>query len=189
MSKFLLISRVILVAAAIAAASPAFADPPSHAPAHGWRKKHDPNYVGYTGRTWEQDYGVVEGHCNRDAIGAAVGAVVGGVIGSQVGDGSGRVVAIVLGTVIGAAIGHEIGRVLDDKDRACIGHALELARNGESVRWTNETNGATYVVTPLAAESGSTCRDFDLVVSTQGKTESQRGHACRTTDGTWQMSP
>ena len=189
MSKFLLISRVILVAAAIAAASTAFADPPSHAPAHGWRKKHDPNYVGYTGRTWEQDYGVVEGHCNRDAIGAAVGAVVGGVIGSQVGDGSGRVVAIVLGTVIGAAIGHEIGRVLDDKDRACIGHALELARNGESVRWVNETNGATYVVTPLAAESGSTCRDFDLVVSAQGKTESQRGHACRTTDGTWQMSP
>ena len=189
MSKKSCAVRILMLVAAMGLAIPAFADPPSHAPAHGWRKKHDPYYVGYTGRSWEQDYGIVEGHCNRDAIGTAIGAVVGGAVGSQVGDGSGRVVAIVLGTVIGAAIGHKIGRELDERDRACIGHALELAKDGQSVRWVNESDGASYVVTPIAADTGSTCRDFDLVVSAQGKTESQRGHACRTTDGTWQMSP
>ena len=37
---------------ALTAAVPqgAYADPPPWAPAHGWRKKHDPNYVGYTGK-------------------------------------------------------------------------------------------------------------------------------------------
>jgi hypothetical protein len=39
----------------------AHADPPSWAPAHGWRKKHDPDYVGYTGKKWPDDYGVVSG--------------------------------------------------------------------------------------------------------------------------------
>src|SRR5437764_1236152 len=59
-----------------------FADPPDHAKAHGWRKKHDAQYVGYTGREWEHDYGVVEGHCDRKEVGTVIGGVAGGVIGS-----------------------------------------------------------------------------------------------------------
>ena len=31
----------------------ALADPPKHAPAHGWRKKHDPYYVGFSGYRWQ----------------------------------------------------------------------------------------------------------------------------------------
>jgi surface antigen len=179
----------IAFAAMLSIATPVVADPPSHAPAHGWRKKHDPYYVGYTGRQWDQDYGIVEGHCNRDAIATAVGAVVGGVIGSQVGEGDGRVVAIVVGTVIGAAVGHAIGRELDDRDRACVGHALELADDGQSVRWQNETSGVSYVVTPLGAADDENCRDFALESSLDGQLESQRGRACRTADATWQMKP
>ena len=100
---------------------PALADPPAHAPAHGWRKKHDPSYVGYTGREWPRDYGVVEGTCNRKEIGTVLGAVVGGAIGSQIGDGSGRTVAIIVGSVLGAVIGREIGR---DMDRAGPGRRI-----------------------------------------------------------------
>jgi surface antigen len=109
-------------------------------------------------------------------------------VGSQVGDGSDRVVAIVVGTVIGAAIGREIGRELDDRDRACIGHALELAKDGQSVRWVNENDGLSYIVTPTPADGSSTCRDFDLVISAESGTQSARRHAFRTADGTWQMS-
>src|SRR5262245_20788082 len=187
-SNHSLAARAVLIAALVLAV-PALADPPSHAPAHGWRKKHDPYYVGYTGREWEHDYGIIEGECNRDAIGAVIGGVVGGAVGSQVGDGSGRVVAIVVGTVIGAAIGREIGEELDDRDRACIGHALELAKDGQSVHWLNENDGLSYVVTPIAVDGDSTCRVFDLVISGANGKETQRGHACRTSDGTWQMSP
>ena len=181
-------SVAILLTAAIVGAIPAFADPPSHAPAHGWRKKHDPYYVGYTGREWERDYGIVEGRCNREAIGTVLGAVVGGAVGSQVGDDSERAVATVLGAVIGAVIGRQIGRNMDDRDRACVGHALELAKNGQSVRWLNETSGVTYVLTPSGGgQTAGGCRDFELQVSRNGRTEIQPSRACRTGDGTWQM--
>jgi surface antigen len=181
-------SLVALMAAAIVCALPAFADPPSHAPAHGWRKKHDPYYVGYTGREWERDYGIVEGRCNREAIGTVLGAAVGGVVGSQVGDDSNRAVATVLGAVIGAVIGRQIGRNMDERDRACVGHALELAKDGQSVRWLNETTGVTYVLTPSGSgQAAGACRDFELQATRNGRTEVQPSRACRTGDGTWQM--
>lgn len=178
-----------LAVASFGLAVPAFADPPSHAPAHGWRKKHDPYYLGYTGRQWGQDYGIIEGRCNREAIGAVLGGAAGGAIGSQIGDGDERVVAIVLGTVIGALIGREIGRDLDEKDRACVGHALELAKDGQSVRWVNEGSGVSYVLTPVAgAQAGGSCRNFDLQVTRAGNVQTQPGRACRTGDGTWEMN-
>ena len=178
----------LLLGASIGVALPALADPPSHAPAHGWRKKHDPYYVGYTGRQWERDYGIVDGHCNREAIGTVLGGVVGGVVGSQVADGDDRAVAIVLGTVIGALIGRQIGRNMDERDRACVGHALELAKDGQSVRWLNDTTGVTYVLTPSGGgQAAGSCRNFELQISRAGKTEVQPSRACRTGDGTWQM--
>lgn len=182
------IGVAVLLGAISGLALPAFADPPSHAPAHGWRKKHDPYYVGYTGRHWEYDYGIIEGRCNREAIGAVLGGAVGGAIGSQVGKDSDRAVAIVLGTVIGAIIGREIGRNMDEQDRACVGHALELAKNGQSVRWLNQKSGVTYVVTPVAGTENGNCRSFELQASRGGKAQSERRRACRTGDGTWQMS-
>jgi len=178
-----------LAVVSLGLAVPAFADPPSHAPAHGWRKKHDPYYLGYTGRQWGQDYGIIEGRCNREAIGAVLGGAAGAAVGSQIGEGDERVVAIVLGTVIGALIGREIGRDLDEKDRACVGHALELAKDGQSVRWLNESSGVSYVLTPVAsAQDGGTCRNFNLQVTRAGNVQTQPGRACRTGDGTWEMN-
>lgn len=173
---------------AVLASSASFADPPDHAKAHGWRKKNDPNYVGYTGRTWERDYGILEGTCNRKEIGTVIGAVVGGAVGSQIGDGSDRTVAIIVGTVIGAAIGREIGRDLDQGDRACVGHALELAQSGQRVRWVNETTGVTYVIVPQAApRQGDPCRSYTLTMSRDGKSKASDGKACRAPDGTWKQ--
>ena len=178
--------QVSLLALVVVASGSAWADPPAHAPAHGWRKKHDPAYRGYTGREWERDYGVLEGRCNRKEIGTVLGAVVGGVIGSQVGDGSDRPVAIIVGSVLGAVIGRESGRKFDDRDRACFGHALELAPEGRSVKWTNDTTGVTYLVEPHGqAQSGGTCRTYKITASKGGKSESNEGRACRNDDGTW----
>lgn len=168
-----------------------WADPPDHAKAHGWRKKNDPHYVGYTGRNWERDYGVVAGSCNRKEIGTVVGAVVGGAIGSQVGDGNGRTVAIILGSVLGAVVGREIGRDLDEGDRACVGHALELAKSGQPVRWLNEQTKVNYVLTPLAAIAGDSkdCRRFAIKATHGGKSKTSKGRACRGSEGNWKMVP
>ncbi|MDY6948682.1 MAG: RT0821/Lpp0805 family surface protein [Pseudomonadota bacterium] len=179
-----------LLCASIFASVPALSDPPDHAKAHGWRKKNDPRYVGYTGREWERDYGVREGSCNRKAIGTVVGAAVGGAIGSQIGDGAGRAVAIIVGSVLGGVIGRELGEELDEGDRGCIGHALELAEPGQAVRWSNERTHVSYLLTPLALSSkdSKNCRRFKLQASGGQKSKTSEGRACRDGDGVWQMS-
>ena len=167
----------------------ALAKPPSWAPAHGWRRKHDPYYVGYRGHRWPDHYGVLHGTCNRAQIGAVLGGAVGGAVGSTVGKGETRTVAIVLGTVLGAVVGHEIGRGVDERDRACFGHALELTKSGHTVRWTNPEAGIAYALTPTRSLElgGRPCRDFDFVVTAASGERSKSGRACRSDDGVWRF--
>jgi len=166
---------------------PAPADPSSQAPAHGWRKKHDPNYVGYTGRKWERDYGVFLGRCNTEAIGAVLGGVVGGAIASQVSKGDERAVAILVGTAAGAVIGARIGRDLDESDRACIGHALELTRDNRTVFWKNIATGTSFELTPTRGfEKGDlTCREFTTRATVGVNTQVVQSVACRGDEGAW----
>jgi surface antigen len=168
----------------------ALADPPDWAPAHGWRKKNDPYYEGYSGRQWGDDYGVRSGSCNRAEIGAVAGAVAGGAIGSQVGKGDSRAAAIVVGAVIGATIGAEIGQRMDRTDRSCVGHALELAAPGENVSWTNPNTQVTFQLTPLGSERRENgCRKFRLIAhGTFGLSEG-RTVACPDAQGVWSLAP
>ena len=169
-------------------ALPVMADPPAHAPAHGWRKKHDPGYHGYrghSGREWDRDYGVLQGRCSADAVGAVIGGVIGGAVGSQVGEGDGRRIATVLGTVIGAVIGAKVARDITDLDRACIGHALELSGDRHRVVWDNPKTRLHYELVPVRSfrDGGRTCREFDLIVD--GARD--RRSACGAGGGQWRM--
>jgi surface antigen len=170
----------------------ALASPPSWAPAHGWRKKNDPTYAGYSGKAWDYDYGVRSGSCDRSRIGQVVGGVVGGVAGGAIGAEAAkgseqRNVAIVVGTVIGAAIGAEVGRRMDKTDRSCVGHSLELAEYGRAVQWTNPNTRVTYQLTPLAGEHGSDgCRRFRLIAHGAFGLSEGRTVACTDGRGTWQ---
>ena len=166
---------------------PAPAEPPAHAKAHGWRKKNDPNYVGYTGKKWEKDYGVVAGRCNIAAVGAVLGGAVGGVVGAKVSEREDRPVAVILGTALGALIGHKVGQQLDERDRGCMGHALELAAEKKTVVWTNKATGVTYRLTPTRGftEGARSCREFTTRVSAAGRKDSIQGVACRRGNGDW----
>lgn len=164
-----------LTLAALVGAGPAFADPPAHAPAHGYykKKKHDDHdtyeverrsvryYEGKSGVAYVRDYGISSGRCNRDEIGTVIGGVTGAVIGSQMADRDNRAVGMVVGGVFGAVLGHAIGDSLDDRDRACMGHALELGRPGVPVVWHNE--GHRYHFTPRG-DARDGCRHATLVV-------------------------
>lgn len=167
---------------------PAPADPPAHAPAHGWRKKHDPEYVGYTGTKWERDYDVASGRCNREEIGAVLGAAVGGAVGSRSSDEH-RAVATILGVAIGGLLGAKIGRELDEEDRACVGHAFEIGASGKRVTWVNARTGVTYVLIPGAAPKGKDkrCRAFVLTASHGKLSEERRGNACQIRAGQWRV--
>ena len=178
---------VLFVAGGCAAA--ALADPPAHAPAHGWRKKHEGYYTGRGGAEWQNDYEIASGRCNRDAIGAVVGGVVGGAIANRVGEEN-RVVATIIGAAAGALIGRKIGAELDERDRDCVGHALEIGSPGQHVIWTNEVTGVRYELAPGAdrIRNGSVCREFALAAAARGEQASRRGLACRSRAGVWQIA-
>ena len=168
----------------------ALADPPAHAPAHGWRKKHDPYYVGYTGASWERDYEITSGHCNREAIATVIGGVVGGVVGAKVSSPENRTVATIVGVIAGAVIGNKVGKELDEADRGCFGHTLEVGMTGQRVTWTNDAMGVSYEMTPGAdrPRNGTPCREYTLV-TVQGKNKSsQQGVACQSQPGVWQVA-
>jgi surface antigen len=175
-------SRHLVLAILVALALPAAAQPPPHAPAHGWRKKNDPTYPGYAGRTWVQDFGVLAGRCNTAAVLGATGAAVGGAIGARSGD---PVIGIIVGSAIGAVIGTTVGRELDGADQACIGHALELVPVGRTVAWTSATQVA-YTLTPVR-DLGSGCREFRLEGQRGGKGAKSTQVACSGGDGRWQV--
>jgi surface antigen len=182
------IVRLVMLLLGVACAASVVADPPAHAPAHGWRKKHDGYYVGRTGVEWENDYEITAGRCNRDAIGAVVGGVVGGAIANRVGEEN-RAVATIIGAAAGALIGHKIGAELDERDRDCVGHALELGGGGRVVVWTNEATRVRYQLTPGAdrTRSGTACREFTLAAFAHGEQSSRQGLACRSQAGEWQI--
>jgi surface antigen len=182
----------LLVSAALTLVVPPSvdADPPAWAPAHGWRKKHDPDYVGYTGNKWQRDYGVVTGRCDYEAVGAVVGGVVGGAVGARVSNNENRPIAILVGSVIGAIVGANVGRNIQDGDRACIAHSLELVKDNRDVTWTNPHTGASYLLRPYVGyeKDGRICRNFDLHMDLDGRDQASHGAACQSAEGTWQLT-
>jgi surface antigen len=180
---------LLTVVFAVSWSADVLADPPAHAPAHGWRKKHDPGYVGYSGTKWDRDYDVTSGHCNREEIGAVLGGVAGGVVGSKVASPENRVVGIIIGAAAGALIGSRIGRELDEGDRGCFGHALEIAAPGSRVTWQNRQTGVTYVLVPGEGrqEKGGLCRRFTLEASRGAEKSKRDARACQESRGVWKM--
>jgi surface antigen len=174
--------RIPLIALAVIATGAALADS-AQAKAH-----EDKTYIGYTGHVWEHDYGVTRGVCYRTLVGNGLRRMERMAKQSPTGtlDLAHRSLAVAVGSVLGNIIGREIGRKFDDRDRACFGHSLELVPEGQSVTWTNEKSGVTYVLEPHGqAESGGTCRTYKLTASKEDKSQADDGRACRNEDGTW----
>jgi surface antigen len=121
----------------------------------------------------------------------AAGSIIAAIITPHISNSAanGGAVAIVIGSVLGAVVGREIGKDLDDRDRACVGHSLELVQAGQRVRWTNVQSGVGYLLTPVAAAAGdaSNCRRFTLKTTYGSKVRSSERLACRSGEGTWTM--
>ncbi len=168
------------------AMEPVLAKPPPWAPAHGWRRQNDPFYVGYAGRQWSDDYGVIAGRCDTDKVLAVMGAVAGGAIANQAASPENRVIATVIGAIVGGVVGDAIGKQIDKSDRACVGQALELARVGQRVQWTNPTTGVTYTVRPRH-DLADRCREFELTTRGRSATGPVNLKGCAGDDGEWRL--
>lgn len=174
---------LILALAAALGAGPVLADPPAHAPAHGYYKqdknKHHKHYKGKSGAVYVRDYGIYSGRCNRDEIGAVIGGVTGAVIGGQVAGPEDRIVGMVVGGLFGAVLGHAIGDSIDDRDRACMGHALEIGRPGVPVLWHHD--GREYRFVP-GSDARNGCRNATVSV---GGGKPRNVVACPRGQGEW----
>jgi surface antigen len=62
-------------------------------------------------------------------------------------------------------------------------------KEGQRLRWTNESTQVAYLLTPLAGQKidGRSCRSFKLKSTRAGKSSTKDGRACRSGDGTWAM--
>lgn len=120
--------KKILAAALVAmsiSASPALADPPPWAPAHGHRAKqaiydrdgryYEPRRLSRSDRIWRGGDG--QYHCRRDngTTGLIIGGAVGALLGRELDGGRDRT----LGTILGAAGGGLLGRAIDRGELKC----------------------------------------------------------------------
>jgi surface antigen len=179
----------IAICLSVCLVSPVRADPPSHAPAHGYRDKQDKRdrdgrkqHRGYTGVEWADDHGVASGRCNTDTVLTAVGAVGGAVIGNRTASPENRTVATIVGAIAGGIIGNQIGEAIDDRDRACMGHGLEITPVGRVVAWTNPRTQVQYQMRPVRNLADG-CRLFEYRAGERGKMVAMT--ACRGNNGAW----
>jgi surface antigen len=200
--------------AALAWQAPAAADPPSWAPAYGAREHgedrredrrddrrddrsdyHDADeghhghhdYRGYHGDDWGNDYGVVSsGHCNTDVLLGVTGAVGGAVIANRTSTPENRDIATIFGAIAGGIIGTAVGSSIDNGDRACIGHSLELVPVGHPVYWNNPRSHVAWRVVPLR-DLSPVCREFHVYRDYYGHHNVERVVACRRNRGAWDI--
>lgn len=165
----------------------------------------DGGYAGYGGTRWSTDYGIAAGRCDRDAIvirsgGDARRTLVQrheenlrnrtvGIIGANEGSG------VLLSTA-------RLGGRLDDRDRHCLGHVLELGTAGREVAWVNPATRQSHVaVVTEYAPSGSVptasgphsqgrCRVLLLTTTAVGvaaRGPARRLIACQANPGVWSI--
>lgn len=116
----------------------------------------------------------------KDADGAISGANVGT-----------RVAGVPAGSAVGAFLGNRIGAALDEDDKrrayAAQMRALETGPSGAPVAWRNPDSGryGNVVPGPVYQINGVPCRQYTHTVFIEGRPQSERGTACRGSDGTW----
>lgn len=110
-------NTILAIAAAglvLPAATPAMADPPRWAPAHGYRAKQaqQPRY--YTSgngiRYWRDDSGRYRCRRSDGTVGLIVGAAAGALVGRAVDTRGERATGTILGAAAGALLGRQIQR-------------------------------------------------------------------------------
>lgn len=191
--KFILAAVAMNLALPVGLPTSATAEPPSWAPAHGYRAKQDHKGNRHKDRNRSNEVFVSNGdflRCNRDVVGAILGGGTGALLGSTVGKGDGRDAAMIGGEILGMLGGYAFGQSLDQSDQACTGDALDRVPDGQSVRWQNPDSGRSYNVVPTDSwqnAQGRYCREYSATANIGGKLQKTYGTACRRADGSWQL--
>lgn len=138
---------------------------------------HAKNFIGYTGKRWVSDYGVLHGECNVKELSKTLkkGSSVSETAQLEIDQ---TAIALLAGTRSESA---------NQLDSACFGHTLELVPSGQAVRWLNTSSGVGVYLSPGA--KSDTCRTYLGVVAVSGQKTKFRGEACSPSPGVWRLQP
>lgn len=106
--------------------------------------------VGFSGQRWSTDYGVRSGRCDSERIVVTGSDARRDLVAEHDEHLRNRTVGIIGARSSGLLLSTRTPRTvgaLDERDRACIGHVLELGTVGRDVRWSNATSRLGYVAT------------------------------------------
>jgi len=163
----------------------------SHGPTAARPAKPVNLFVGYSGARWPQDFDVLAGRCDHTAIGGAVlGTGTGVLLTRSDVPRDNRASATLIGARVGDLVGRKVGEHIDDADRACLGHSLEIGRAGKKVAWDNALTGVHYEIVPDEGHSdiAGLCRSFKLKARSVLGKSNRHGTACERSPGLWQLS-
>lgn len=158
-------------------------------------------FVGFSGKRWSTDHGIAQGRCDHARILITGGDARRDLVAEHEAHVRNRTVGVI--GVPGSAMllstrPLRAGARPDARDRACIGHVLELGSVGREVGWINAATRMRYLAT-LADEpapAGQTrCRVLLLTalpaapatVPLTGRAPVERFVACETGGGVWSL--
>ncbi|WP_370263446.1 RT0821/Lpp0805 family surface protein [Limnobacter sp.] len=137
---------------------------------------HARPFIGYTGKTWADDHGVLRGQCNASNP----------VDASSVQPGLQNMATVELTPAFLAIFeGKADSATSHALDALCFGHTLELVPSGQAVRWRNPASGAGVYLAPGAKTD--TCRTYLGVIVSNGEKNKFRGEACSEQAGQWRI--
>jgi len=163
------------------------------------------DYTGYSGTRWSTDYGIGAGRCDRDQIVVEPSGSGQTLVQRHEENLKNRTVGIIGATQgTGLLLSTRVDGRLDERDRRCLGHVLELGTAGRQVGWTNGTTRQTYAVVvseytpssslPSGARPGAKdrCRVLLLTTVVAGVGAAGRGNtekliACEANPGVWSI--
>lgn len=134
-------------------------------------------FIGYTGKGWASDFGVLKGQCDAKLVQAeALKGQITGQMAHVEGQDSFRKLFPANQMVDAYAV-----------DSHCFGHTMELVPSGQAVRWLNPVTGVGVYLSP-GARSDS-CRSFLGMTIVNGEKKKFRGDVCSPSKGVWQLQP
>ena len=129
---------------------------------------------------------------DKKMFGQIVGASIGAYVGSKVGSGVGNQISTSVGVAIGAIVGSKIASILDDSDKESYSRKVSetLEKNPDNVEseWISPNETDTFArIKPFNEfkKEGAPCRDFEQVITKDGKNFIEKSTACRDESGNW----
>lgn len=133
------------------------------------------NYIGYTGKSWSNDYGVLAGNCQTEAFGET----------APDNKSADMAAYLLVEPNFQKTFPESPAQANQQVDSLCFGHTLELVPTGKSVHWKNPSTGSDVFLTP--GKQSDNCRTFNGVKVSDGKKQKFSGVACSDQPGQWKI--